>query len=70
MSSARLNWPPVIPRLLWMRRKCPLCSSIKFKSAEREWLDSGFALLWLRPVRCVNCWRRYYSFAKAITNEQ
>lgn len=52
-----------------MRRKCPLCSSIEFKAAEPEWLDSVLALFRLRAVRCVNCWRRYYSFAKANSCE-
>lgn len=65
MNSARLNWPPAIPRLLWIRQTCPLCSSVEFKSAEREWLDVFFALFSLRPVRCVNCWRRYYCFRNA-----
>jgi len=69
MNSAGLNWPPAIPRLLWMRRKCPLCSSIEFKSAEPEWLDSVLAMFRLHAVRCVNCWRRYYSFAKATSYE-
>ncbi len=72
MSAARLNWPPAIPRLLWIRQKCPLCNSIEFKSAEPKWLDNVFALLSLRPIRCVNCWRRYYGFrnADAKENEQ
>lgn len=70
MNSARLNWPSVIPRLLWMRRTCPLCSSIEFKTAEPEWLDNVLVLFRLSPVRCVNCWRRYYSFAKANAYEQ
>lgn len=69
MKTARLNWPPAIPRLLWMRRNCPLCSSLEFKSAEPEWLDSLLAPFRLRAVRCVNCWRRYYSFAKANSYE-
>ena len=34
MNSARLNWPPVIPRVLWTRQQCPLCSSFEFKQAE------------------------------------
>jgi len=42
-----------------------LCTSTEFKSAEREWLDVFFALFSLRPVRCVNCWRRYYWFRNA-----
>jgi hypothetical protein len=70
MNSARLNWPPAIPRLLWIRQKCPLCSSIEFKSAETAWLDSVLTLFRLRAVRCVNCWRRYYSFAKADSYER
>ncbi len=70
MNSARLSWPPVIPRFLAIKRRCPLCSSIEFKSAEPERLDGVFALFRLRAIRCVNCWRRYYSFAKANTYEQ
>jgi hypothetical protein len=64
MNSARLNWPPVIPRLLLMRQNCPLCSSVEFKTAEPEWLDGLFVPFRLCAVRCVNCWRRYYSFRK------
>lgn len=62
MKSAGLNWPPLFPRLLWVRRTCPLCSSIEFKSAEPEWLDAVLAPFRLRAVRCVNCWRRFYWF--------
>ena len=64
MDTAGLNWPGPLPRLLWLRRECPLCSSIRFQSAEKESLDGLFGLFALRPVRCVNCWRRYYWFAK------
>lgn len=39
MNSARLSWPPAGPRFSWIRRKCPLCSSIEFKSAEPERLE-------------------------------
>jgi len=70
MNSARLNWPPAIPRLLWIRQRCPLCTSIEFRSAEREWLDVFFALFSLRPIRCVNCWRRYYGFRHADTKRE
>lgn len=65
MKTAALNWPPVIPRVLWMRHKCPLCSSVEFRPAERGWLDGVLVLFRLRAVRCVNCWRRYYWFARA-----
>lgn len=64
MDSAGLNWPGNVPRLLWLRRECPLCSSIEFKTAEAHPLDRLLRLLMLRPVRCANCWRRYYWFAK------
>ena len=65
MKTETLSWPPSIPRVLWRGRKCPLCRSFEFRQAEAVWLDGVFALLGLRAVRCVNCWRRYYSFAKA-----
>jgi hypothetical protein len=44
-------------------RVCPLCSSYEFKEAESSFLDRPLNLFSLRPVRCVNCWRRYYWFA-------
>jgi len=64
MNTAGLNWPGLFPKLLWMRRQCPLCSSLEFKPAEPESLDRLFGLFALHPVRCVNCWRRYYWFAE------
>jgi hypothetical protein len=64
MATPGLSGPGPFPRLLWMRRQCPLCSSIEFQPAEPESLDTVIGLLGLRPVRCVNCWRRYYWFAK------
>jgi hypothetical protein len=67
MDSAGLNWPSSIPRLLWIRRECPRCSSIEFKEAESQPLDSMMSFFALRPVRCVNCWRRYYWFGKTNT---
>lgn len=70
MNSERLNWPPAFPRLLGMKRECPLCSSTEFKSAEPEWLDVFFRQISLRPVRCVNCWRRYYSFRNADASQE
>jgi hypothetical protein len=64
MDIAGLNWPTRIPRVLWIRRMCPLCSSIEFQTAESEALDGLFMLFALQPVRCVNCWRRYYWFTR------
>ena len=63
MDIASFHWPGILPRILWMRRQCPICSSIQFQLAESEPLDGLFGLFALRPVRCVNCWRRYYWFA-------
>lgn len=64
MNIAGLNWPNRLPQFLWIRRECPLCSSTEFKMAESHFLDSLLGMFSLRPVRCVNCWRRYYWFAK------
>jgi len=64
MDIAGLTWPSNVPRLLLMRRECPLCSSIEFKAAESHPVDCLLKLLMFCPVRCVNCWRRYYWFAK------
>jgi hypothetical protein len=64
MDISGLTWPSNVPRLLWMRRECPLCTSIEFRTAESHPLDRWLKLLMFCPVRCVNCWRRYYWFAK------
>lgn len=62
MNSATGNWPKGVPRLLWFRHKCPCCNSIKFKPAELRPADWLLALIFLRPFRCMFCWRRYYWF--------
>lgn len=56
-SWNRSNWAP---KLLWIRRKCPHCDSVKFKQAELRPYDGFLSLFALRPVRCMFCWRRYY----------
>ena len=63
MEIVDRHWPSSIPRILW-RRRCPLCSSVEFKEAERHPLDALLRLFALFPIRCVNCWRRYYWFAQ------
>jgi hypothetical protein len=70
MDIAGLNWPSRFPRLLWIRRECPLCSSIEFQAAESNDLDGLLRLFALDPVRCVNCWRRYYCLAKKGTDKK
>jgi hypothetical protein len=73
MDIADLTWPSGIPRLLWMHRECPLCSSIEFSTAESHPLDRLMRLFSLTPIRCINCWRRYYWFsnrrARAMMND-
>lgn len=70
MKSTALNWPLVIPRVLWLRRKCPRCSSVLFKRAEPEWQDRLLGPFRLQAIRCVNCWRRYYWFISRSMYEQ
>jgi hypothetical protein len=64
-----LHWPGSVPRILWVRRKCPRCTSIEFQTADSHSLDGLLRLLALSPIRCVNCWRRYYWFAKRKANK-
>jgi hypothetical protein len=59
MNAASVSWPRLMPRLLW-RRKCPLCTSTSFQEALPERVDLLFHLLGFAPIRCSNCWRRYY----------
>jgi hypothetical protein len=56
-SWLRPSWAPWLPLL---RRKCPHCNSVKFKTAELRPYDGLLGLLALRPVRCLFCWRRFY----------
>jgi hypothetical protein len=65
MDSAASGWLDRLPKVLWTRQQCPLCSSIRFEQAEPGPFDRLLSLFMLRPVRCANCWRRYYWFAKA-----
>jgi len=59
MSSS--NWG--LPQLLFWRRECPMCHSVKFKEAESRWFDEFLRMFALRPIRCKFCWRRYYWFS-------
>ena len=60
MTVATMTWPRWLPRVLWIRRMCPSCTSFEFKPAELRPYDSFLALFFLHPVRCKSCWRRYY----------
>jgi hypothetical protein len=65
MDSAVQGWLGRLPKILWRQRQCPLCGSIRFVEAEAGTLDRLLGVLMLRPVRCANCWRRYYWLAPA-----
>lgn len=64
MKSTTLTWPSSLPHLLLFRRQCPLCTGTEFQEAEAHPLDGMLGLFGLHPVRCSNCWRRYYWFAR------
>jgi hypothetical protein len=65
VKLASLNWPSKVPRLLGMGRPCPRCSSVEFRAAVPEPADRLLAMFFLQPIRCVNCWRKYYSLHKS-----
>ena len=44
MNSVELNWPSSVPRILWMRRNCPRCSSIEFQTADSHLSGSAFGV--------------------------
>jgi hypothetical protein len=64
MNSLRFSWPARLPRLLGFSKKCLACTSVEFTDAEFHSLDRVLSLLAFHPIRCVNCWRRYYGFSK------
>ena len=49
MSDLSWNWPDWLPHLLWIRRKCPRCNSVKFKQAELRSFDGLLACLRCAP---------------------
>lgn len=56
------KWSGGFPRIVLARHPvCPLCTGTTFRRAEAGGLDGVLKLLGLLPVRCVNCWRRYYT---------
>jgi hypothetical protein len=63
MSAATMIWPNWLPRVLLLKRACPCCNSRQFKQGEMRPEDVLYALFFLRPIRCMFCWRRYYWFA-------
>jgi hypothetical protein len=64
MSRATSYWPQQLPHLLW-KHQCPLCTSLDFEAAEIGGGDFLMKLFHATPVRCSNCWRRYYWFKSA-----
>lgn len=60
MSGLEQNWPSFAPRLLFRRKVCPLCTSTEFSAAEIAPMDAFLRLFTLKPIRCDNCFRRYY----------
>jgi hypothetical protein len=63
MNAELTSWPSWLPRVLWMRRKCPRCNCAEFKPSELHSFDGFLGMFALRPFRCKFCWRRYYWFS-------
>jgi hypothetical protein len=64
MKTESLCWPNWLPRVLWVRRECPRCTSFEFRAEDFGPLDRTLRIFAMRRVRCVNCWRRYYWFTR------
>jgi hypothetical protein len=69
MNERIKNWPNWLPHLLFPRRECPICNSVKFKQAELRSFDGLLSMFAMHPVRCLFCWRRYYWFSFHATFE-
>jgi hypothetical protein len=49
-----------------MKRLCPHCGTTKSGRRSRiRWFDLPLLLLTVRPVRCLDCYGRYYRFIRA-----
>jgi hypothetical protein len=49
MNAERRTWPNWLPRVLWIRRMCPRCSSTQFKPAQLHSADGLFVMLLFAP---------------------
>jgi hypothetical protein len=68
MELVGARWLARFSGLLWFGQRCPLCTSMNFTEAEHRPLDRLLVLLAFSPVRCANCFRHYYFFAKRADN--
>ena len=60
MKIRDLNWHNGIPRYVVFRERCPICRTREFHASMSHPLRSVLQYLAVHPVRCQNCWRRYY----------
>jgi hypothetical protein len=60
MRIRDLNWHNGIPQFFVVRERCPLCRATEFNLSAQHPLKQVLRYVAIRPVRCANCWRRYY----------
>ena len=60
MRLRDLNWHNGIPRFFVFRERCPLCRTREFHASMSHPFRSILRFVAIHPVRCQNCWRRFY----------
>jgi len=60
MRIGDFNWHNGIPQFFVVRERCPLCLATAFNLSAQHPLKQVLRVFAIRPVRCANCWRRYY----------
>jgi hypothetical protein len=49
-----------------LQRLCPQCGTHRIARRSRlRWYDLPLLLMFVRPVRCTDCYERYYRFIRS-----
>jgi hypothetical protein len=65
MDLAGMRWLGKFSGSFGLVKSAPCVRRSLFTEAEHQSRDRLLTMLSFRPVHCVNCFRRYYCFAKA-----
>ena len=53
-----------------VKHVCPHCGASRSGRRSRlRWFDLPLLLLFVRPVRCVDCYERYYRFISGVSSK-
>jgi hypothetical protein len=45
-----------------MSISCPSCGSIRVRRSKRRGLEKALSLIFMRPLRCIDCYQRFFGW--------